>query len=235
MQKGILSITAALLIMLSMISCGGKKTIAKLDAEDTFARGMEYFNQKKYVDAIDDFKEIVYNYSGTRVAAEASYYLGECYFNTKDYATAVDEYQHLTSDYPSSPMAEKGLYRMAYAYYKMSPNYALDQTETAEKAKSTLQLYFERYPEGQEDARKLLLQVNEKLARKDYESGLIYFKMKQYSPAQIYFQGVIKDYPGTPWAEKSGQMLVQIEPLLKKMAPAKPEPTADSTKTDETN
>jgi len=218
MQKGILSITAALLIMLSMISCGGKKTIAKLDAEDTFARGMEYFNQKKYVDAIDDFKD-----------------LGECYFNTKDYATAVDEYQHLTSDYPSSPMAEKGLYRMAYAYYKMSPNYALDQSETAEKAKSTLQLYFERYPEGQEDARKLLLQVNEKLARKDYESGLIYFKMKQYSPAQIYFQGVIKDYPGTPWAEKSGQMLAQIEPLLKKMAPAKPEPTADSTKTDETN
>lgn len=234
MQKRILSITAALLIMLSMISCGGKKTIAKLDAEDTFARGMEFFNQKKYVDAIDDFKEIVYNYSGTRVAAEASYYLGECYFNTKDYATAVDEYQHLTSDYPSSPMAEKGLYRMAYAYYKMSPNYALDQTETAEKAKSTLQLYFERYPEGQEDARKLLLQVNEKLARKDYESGLIYFKMKQYSPAKIYFQGVIKDYPDTPWAEKSGQMLAQIEPLLKKMAPAKSETIADSTKTDET-
>jgi outer membrane protein assembly factor BamD len=235
MQKGILSITAVLLIMLSMISCGGKKAVAKLDAEDTFARGMEYFNQKKYVDAIDDFKEIVYNYSGTRVAAEASYYLGECYFNTKDYATAVDEYRHLTSDYPSSPMAEKGLYRMAYAYYKMSPNYALDQTETAEKAKSTLQLYFERYPEGREDASKLLLQVNEKLVRKDYESGLIYFKMKQYSPARIYFQGVIKDYPATPWAEKSGRMLEQIEPLLKKTAPAKPEPIADSTKTDETN
>ncbi len=232
MHKRILSATAMLLVILSMVSCGGRKAVAKLDAEDTFARGLEYFNNKKYVDAIDDFKEIVYNYSGTRVAAEASFYLGECYLLTRDYETAIDEYRHLTSDYPSSSVAEKGLYRMAYAYYKMSPNYALDQNETAEKAKSTVQLYFEKYPDGQsrEDCQKLLLQINEKLAHKDYESGLIYFKMKQYAPAKIYFQGVVKDYQDTPWAGKAEKMLQQIEPLLIKTIPAKPETVSDSTK-----
>lgn len=231
MLKRIFAIVAVALILTALVSCGGKKTVAKLDAEDTFARGMEYFNKKKYVDAIDDFKEIIYNYAGTRVAAEASYYLGECYLKTKDYESAIDEYQHLTSDYPSSPFAEKGLYRMAFTYYKMSPHYALDQTETMDKAKSTLQLFFERYPEGSvlKEAQDLLLLVNEKLAHKDYESGIIYYKMKQYSSAKIYFESVIKDYPDSPWAEKSRKMLEQIEPLLKKQKQEKTAVDADST------
>jgi len=239
MQKRTSAILATLLIILSVVSCGGKKAIAKLDAEDTFARGMEYFNKKKYVEAIDDFKEIVYNYAGTRVAAEASYYLGECYLNTKDYETAIDEYQHLTSDYPSSPFAEKGLYRIAYTYYKMSPNYALDQTETTDKAKSSIQLYYERYPNGQsrEEADKLLLKVNEKLAHKDYESGMIYFKMKQYSSAKIYFEGVVKEYKDTPWAEKSVEMVNKIEPLLvpQKGVTAKSDSLLDTIETHKAN
>ncbi len=231
MLKKIFSVFAIAVIFMTLVSCGGKKTVAKLDAEDTFARGMEYFNKKKYVDAIDDFKEIIYNYAGTRVAAEASYYLGECYLKTKDYESAIDEYQHLTSDYPSSPFAEKGLYRMAFTYYKMSSHYALDQTETTDKAKSTLQLFFERYSEGSvlKEAQELLLQVNEKLAHKDYESGIIYYKMKQYSSAKIYFEGVVRDYQNTPWAQKSHSMLEQIEPLLKKQKPEKTAVSADST------
>lgn len=223
MQKRISSVIAVLIVAISIFSCGGKKTLVKLDAEDTFARGMEFFNKKKYVDAMDDFKEIVYNYAGTRVAAEASYYLGECYLNTKDYETAIDEYQHLTSEYPTSQFAEKGLYRTAYTYYKMSPNYSLDQTETTEKAKSTMQLYYERYPNGvaREEADKLTVLINEKLAHKDYESGLIYYKMKQYSSAKIYFEGVVKDYQETQWAGKSVKMLEQVEAAQQKNEAAK--------------
>jgi outer membrane protein assembly factor BamD len=231
MHRKLYALAALTIILLSVQSCGGKKAMAKLDAEDTFARGMEFYNKKKYVDAIDDFKEIVFNYAGTRVAAEASYYLGESYLNTKDYESAIDEYQHLTSDYPSSPFAEKALYRMAHTYYKMSPNFALDQSETTDKAKSTIQLYFERYPDGasRSDADKLLLQINEKLARKDFESGNIYFKMKQYSSAKIYFEAVLKDFPESPWAERAKEMLEKVEPLIKENKPAIIDLKTDST------
>lgn len=217
MKRVFLATIAALCMMMSAGSCGGHKVVAKLDAEDTFSRGMEYFNKKKYVEAMDDFREVVYNYSGTKVAAEASYYLGETYLNTKDYQSAIDEYNHLSTDYPSNAFAEKALVRMAQAYHKMSPHYALDQVETADKAKSTLQLYFERYPDGPSkgDAAALMLEVDEKLARKDYEAGMIYFKMKQYSSSKIYFEEVVKEYPNTTWAAKSKDMLADVEPLIK--------------------
>lgn len=217
MTKRTAALLAALFLTLTGASCGGKRTVAKLDAEDTFARGMENFNRRKYVEAIDDFKEIIYNYSSTRIAAEASYYLGESYLLTKDYESAIDEYRHLTTDYASSPLAEKGLYRMAYAYFRMSPHYALDQAETGEKARSTLQLYFERYPQGgsRAEAEELMAKVNDKLAHKDYEAGMIYYKMKEYSSAKIYFQGVAGEFPGTQWAAKASIMLQTVEPLIK--------------------
>lgn len=220
MIKRLSAIFSALMLLLTIISCGGKKTMAKLDAEDTFARGMENFNRRKYVEAIDDFKEIIYNYSSTRIAAEASFYLGESYLLTKDYESAIDEYRHLTTDYASSPLAEKGLYRMAYTYFRMSPHYALDQSETGEKARSILQLYFERHPQGtsRAEAEELSRQVNEKLARKDYEAGMIYYRMKEYPSARIYLQGVAGEFSGTQWAAKAEKMLQVLEPLIEKSA-----------------
>jgi outer membrane protein assembly factor BamD len=216
---------------LALTACSSKRGLVKLDAEDSFARGKQYFERRKYVDAMEDFREVVYNYAATRLAGEASYYLAECYLLTKDYSAAIDEYTHLLGDYPNSSYAAQAQYKIALSYFKQSPQYALDQKETSEKARSSIITFFERFPDSpiRGEVDKLLGQVDEKLAHKEFEAGRIYFKMKDYKSAKLYFDYILKEYPGTPWADKAREYLSKIAGLIvSPPAAAKPQMPADS-------
>lgn len=181
--------------------------------EAVFARAKEHFERRKYIDAMEGFREVIYNHPGTRLAAEATFYLGECYFRTKDYQAAVDEYARLLSDYPSSPYADDAQYMMTYGYIKQSPHYALDQKETGEKAKAAAARFFERFPDSDlaPEVRQLQSSIDEKLARKEYEAGKIYHKMKNPKSARIYFRYVTENYPETTWAVKSRDFLARLD------------------------
>jgi outer membrane assembly lipoprotein YfiO len=181
--------------------------------EALFARAKEHFEQRKYLDAMEGFKEVIYNHPGTRLAAEATFYLGECYFRTKDYQAAIDEYSRLLDDYPTSPFADDAQYMIAYGYFKQSPHYALDQKETGDKAKEATVRFFERFPESPlaPDVRQLQSKIDDKLARKEYEAGRIYFKMKNPKSARIYFNYVLEKYQNTVWAQKSRDYLARLD------------------------
>jgi len=183
-----------------------------------FARAKEHFERRKYIDAMEGFRDVIYNNPGTRLAAEATFYLGECYFHTKDYQAAVDEYARLLDEYPSSPYADDAQFMLAHGYFKQSPHYALDQKETGEKARAAAARFFERFPESQlaSEVKQLQAKIDEKLARKEYEAGRIYFKMKNHKSARIYFKYVLEHYPETPWAPKSRDYLSQLD----RIAPA---------------
>lgn len=216
--------TAAILLCCAMAlaACGNKRGLVKLDAEDSFTRGKQFFERRKYVDAMENFREVVYNYAATRLAGEASYYLAECYFNTKDYSAAIDEYTHLLDDYPTSAYTAQAQYKIALSYFKQSPHYALDQAETAEKARSSIDKFYERFPDNpiQDEVKELLAKVDEKLAHKEFEAGRIYFKMKNYKSAKIYFDYVLKEYPKTQWAAKAQEYQNRMN-LLKVVPPTK--------------
>ena len=210
----IMSLTIAI-AALTLASCGAKKGVIKLDAEDSYARGKEFFEHKKYVDAMEDFKNVVYNFAGTRIASEASYYLAECYFLTKDFEAAIEEYQHLVSDYPSSSYADAAQYKVALCYFKESPIYSRDQSQYCDKAVAELEVFFQRYPDSpyKQKAEDLLGQVQDKLAHKDFDAARVYFKSKYYKAARIYLDGIIKTYPATTWAGQARQLLDTIYKL----------------------
>ena len=45
------------------------------------------------------------------------------------------------------------------------------------------------------------MELNSKLAEKEYQAGTIYLKMEYYRAAAIYFENVIEKYHDTPYAE----------------------------------
>ncbi len=182
--------------------------------EAVFERAREHFAQKKYIDAMEGFRDVIYNNPGTRLAAEATFYLGECYFRTKDYAAAQDEYQRLLDDYPNSPWADDAQYMLAYSLFKQSPHWALDQKDTGEKARTTVARFFERFPDSPlaPEVKQLQAKVDEKLARKEFEAGRIYYKMKNYKSARIYFNYVVDNYADTSWATKAREYLRRLGP-----------------------
>jgi outer membrane protein assembly factor BamD len=216
-----------IIVSLSLVSCGGKKgMVKKMEADDLYARGQQFFQNKKYVDAMDDFKAVVFNYSGSKLALDANYYLAECYLRTRDYPGAIAEFQQILNNFSPCRYDDEARFKIALCYYKDSPNYALDQSETTVKAGQSLNLYFTYLSDTTwaPEARQLKGNIEDKLAHKDFDAGRIYFKMKRYAPAKLYLENLMTQYPQTHWAGEAKKLLEQI-PAAVKAQPALPDST----------
>lgn len=223
MAKRILTMALVAGSLLALASCGAKKDLVKLDAEDLFGRGKQRFESKKYDQAAEDFREVVFNYSGTRIASEAAFLLGECHFNRKEYEPAIDGYLQFLSDYPTASRADEAQIRLAECYLRLSPNFALDQSETGDKALAAVDKFFEKYPDSKlaQRAAAMRVEIQEKLAQKDFEAGKFYVKRKQFRSARIYLEGIVKEYPDTKWAAEAAAMLTGL-PTVADSAKAAP-------------
>jgi outer membrane protein assembly factor BamD len=219
MFKRILTVVLTAALLLLTVSCAKRQTV-KLDAEDLMGRGQRYYQERKYDKAAADFKEVIFNYSGTRVAAEASYLAAECSYQLKDYEAAAEEYQQLLADYPSSEHADEAQIRVAESYFGQSPNYELDQSETGDRALAAIGKFFEQYPESKlsERARGVKVTIEEKLARKEFEAARFYLKRQQYLSAKIYLEGIVREYPGTKWAPQAKELLGTLPAIKGKSA-----------------
>lgn len=212
---------------LTLLSCGGKKGMVKrMEADDLYARGQQFFQNKKYVDAMEDFRTIVFNYSGSKLALDANYFLAECYLRTRDYPGAIAEFQQILNTYSPCRYDDEARYKVALCYYKDSPGYALDQSETTVKAGQSLNLYFTFLSDTTwaPEARLLKIQIEDKLAHKEFDAGRLYFKMKRYAPAKQYLENLVAQYPESNWVKEAKKLLEQI-PAPAKAQPALPDST----------
>ena len=219
MIKRILIVVLAAAALLSLVSCAKRQTV-KLDAEQLFGQGQQRYQQGKYGKAAQDFREVVFNYSGTRIASEAAFLLAECSFKLGDYETAVDDYLQMLGDYPTSGHGEEAQIRLAESYLRQSPNFALDQSETGEKAQGAIDKFFEQYPDSKlgERAKGVRVAIQEKLARKDFEAARFYAKRKLYLSAKIYCEGLIREYPDTKWAPQARELLATLPAIRTRSA-----------------
>ncbi|MCX7761756.1 MAG: outer membrane protein assembly factor BamD [Candidatus Kryptonium sp.] len=198
-----------------ILGCSSSKEIANLSAEDRFEIGKDKFDRKKYLDAIEDFKYILIQYPGSAVADDAQFYLAECYYNRGEYLLASSEYENLIRGYPSSEYVPVSRYKLGLCYYNLSPKSELDQTYTY-KAIDALQGFIEYHPTSEyvQDAEKKIIELVNKLAKRDYETGLFYMRREFYKAAMIYFDSVIEKYPDSDYLEKA--YASKIECLLKR-------------------
>ena len=84
----------------------------------------------------------------------------------------------------------------------MSPKAELDQSHT-QKAMEELKNFLDDYPQSdkREPALELLNKCRTKLAKKAYKAGYLYYKMKHYSGATMYFKLVLDEYQDTEWSK----------------------------------
>jgi outer membrane protein assembly factor BamD len=163
---------------------------------------MRLFNNGDYLDAIEEFRIITLQFQGSGVADGAQYYLAECRYMREEFILAAYEYDQLVRTMPSSPYVSKARYRKAMCYYRLSPPSFLDQMYTR-KAIDEFQSYIEYTPTDSlvHDAEGKIMEMNSKLAEKDYNDGVIYTRMGYYRAAVVYFEDVIERFHDTPYAE----------------------------------
>ena len=193
-------IVAAVVLMMGGCSSGDEGSPP--GAEELFKSAKEKFDEEDYLEAYEQFRVLTLQYQGSAFADDAQFYLGECQFRREDYILASFEYETLIRIMPTSEFVSNAQYQLAMCYYNRSPEYYHDQEFTV-KAIDAFQAFLEYYPTDPRvpDAELRINELNAKLARKEYESGVIYMRMEYYRAATVSFDHVLEKYHDTPFAE----------------------------------
>ncbi|MFZ5981211.1 MAG: outer membrane protein assembly factor BamD [Candidatus Zixiibacteriota bacterium] len=216
LQKTSFAAFLLFVIVLSIVGCGGKKTMTLGSATQLFKSGMEFYDQKKYARAVEAFQMIVYNYPGESIVDTAQYYLALSYFGNEEYALAQVEFNRLIVNYPSSAYIVNAQFLKAVCFFEGTPkHYGLDQTDL-EQAIKLFEDFIIDHPESElmPDAQKYLLLAQTRMARKYYESGVVYVRLNAPTAAKKYFQIVIDDYTNTEYAPRATYYKAESEMKL---------------------
>ena len=201
------------ILMLSLVtflvSCAGTKNNEEISLRDKFDKAMNNLKSKKYLQAQSDFKNVLIRGTGTDLGDDAQYYLGESYYRNKEYLLAIAEYEKLTRKMGYSPFVEDARFKICEAYRIESPKYYHDQEYTL-KALERYQEFLDDYPNSSllDDVLSSINILRDKLAKKAFETGILYMKMDEYQSAKLSFQIVIDKFYDTSFLAISKKEMV---------------------------
>lgn len=199
--SSILLMFVSLVIPALLAGCGSSEAVKELTADDRFKHAKALYDDRDYLEAINEFTVITLQNQGSSVAPEAQYYLAECRFDRGEYLLAAFEYQVLRRNYPASPRAGDAQYKLGLCYYNLSPRSYLDQ-EYTRKAIDEFQSFVEYYPQNQNvpDADAKIKELTIRLAKKQYDTARLYSVMEYYKAALMSYDEVIEKYHDTEYA-----------------------------------
>jgi len=202
--------------------CGSDDATKQMSAENRYRIGMEEFNDEDYEAAIEEFKVVSLQYQGSKVADSAQYFMAQCRYMRKEYILAAFEYDILIRNMPYSIFVSRSRFGRATCFYELSPESYLDQDYTR-KGIDEYQAFLEYHPADTlvPLAEKRILELNTKLAKKDFESGMTYMHMEYYKAAMYYFDLILDKYHDTEYAEPALFKKVEALTNRKKYADAK--------------
>jgi outer membrane protein assembly factor BamD len=213
-----------LLIFLFITNCGPKAPQLILDAEDQYALAKREYEEKQWDKALLELQKLILNYPGVNFIDSAQYLLGMTYFNQKEYPSAINEFNRVLTSFPTSSLGDDAAFKVAECDFRMSPKAELDQSHT-QKALDELKNFLDDYPlsDKREEAQKILNECRAKLAKKVYKGGSLYYKMRHYDAASLYFKQVLDEYQDTEWSKPAQYYLAEALYKEKKYDQAKEE------------
>ncbi|MGC3978853.1 MAG: outer membrane protein assembly factor BamD [Paludibacteraceae bacterium] len=194
-----------------------QKVIKSSDNTLKYDKAVEYFQAKKYTQAIGLFDDITPAFRGTEQSELILNYLAQSYLGQKDYFSASEYYKTYVKSYPRGNFIQEAKYMIGYCYYKDSPDSRLDQ-EATYKAVDAFQNYLDAYPDSEraKDATKLIEELNNKLAKKYFQNAKLYYNLgtymgNNYRSAIITAENGLKKYPSNGYREDFLFLILQAK------------------------
>lgn len=159
-------------------------------ADEKLAKADELFAKGKYAKAATIYDEISFERKSA-ATAYATVRLADSYFEQNKFVDARLKYQQFIDAFPDHSNVSDAYYRVAVCYFEESLSPHLDQYETY-LAIDAFGNFIDRYPRDPrfENALEYIRKAQYKLIEKKYLNGYIYYKMKDYSAALMYFEEV---------------------------------------------
>jgi outer membrane protein assembly factor BamD len=192
----------AALVLGTAAGCGSSARLQHNSAEEAFNKGMTAFEEGDHQKAQRYFRAVRQYSRGNQWADDAQYFLAASYREQGKYLLAANEFKRFSQIYRTSQRVPQAEFQRANAYYRLSPHYKLDQSDTRQ-AISLFQLFIERNPDHElvPEAQQKIEELRAKLAHKKYAAARLYEKREMWEAAANTFEGVFDEYPETPWAD----------------------------------
>lgn len=197
-----LGIGSLLAVLLIVAGCGSSGRLRYETPQEAYERGIDLYEEGKYDRAAEYFRGVFDFGRTSEWADDAQYYLARATYENGEYLVAASEFDRFVQLYRTDPRAAEAEYQRAMSYYQLSPSYQLDQTDT-EQAIEQFLLFVSRNPESElvPEANERIIELRNKLARKQYEAAQLYMRRELYEAAAVTFESVFDRYPETPWAD----------------------------------
>lgn len=217
MKKNIIYLVSCVLVC-GFWSCGEySKLLKSTDSELKFNKAIEYFNKRKFIQSQTLMNEISSYYKGTERSQEVLYYLAKSYYGQKDYYLAGEYFKTYMRTYPQGNYAPEVKFLIGECYYLDSPDTGFDQNITNQGIEA-IQDYIDMFPEDENvpAAVKMLDELNDKLAYKQFLNAKLYYNLgnylgNNYLSAVIVAQNALKNFPETKYREELSFIILQAK------------------------
>lgn len=183
--------------ILFVSSCKDAQYVMKqTDKNLKYRYAMDWYMNKKYLEAIPVIENLMPSFKGTDTAANLYFMLADCYYLNKEYMVAAYHFKTFRDIYPKSYKAEVAAYKIAECYKNEIPRIELEQTDN-EKAINYYRTFIAEYPKSPmvELALAEVEKLNQNLEKKALLAADLYYKTKNYRAAAVTYKNVLAKYP----------------------------------------
>ena len=180
--------------------------------ETIYEKGVEYYRNEKYRDAIPLFQRVKEEYPLSKYALLAELGIADSYFSEDQFIEAETAYSEFTSLHPTNPNLPYVIYQLGMCHYKQLMLIDRDQSETI-KAKKEFERLTSQFPSSKFSAlsERKIRDCRQRLAEHEFYVGHFYFKSKHYKAAIKRFEIVAKDYPNLGLDYKVGYFIAETK------------------------
>ena len=146
------------------------------------------------------------------IAPKGKLRLGRIYLKQGKRSKALKAFEEVSTQYPQSAEQKYGYLELGNALIQMARQSDGDGAY-AKRAKSVLKEILQKYPDDQETTwvNKALVEIDEIAAKRLHGVATYYKRTGQEQIAQTYLKEVLREYPETKTAEKSENVLSEID------------------------
>ena len=173
-------------------------------AEALFQEGMRFFNDKRYVRALDVFTKLKAEHPFSPLLTETDLKIADAFYLNEQYSEAINAFKEFQSLHPSSEHIPFVILRLGLAHFNQFTNVNRDQKNT-EIARGYFEALLASHPKSLQaaEAKEKLAKCNGILAEHEFNIAEFYFKQEKYPAARDRFEEIVRKYPGTPVAGRS--------------------------------
>ncbi|MFZ4856941.1 MAG: outer membrane protein assembly factor BamD [Desulfuromonadaceae bacterium] len=188
----------ALTIFASIAFQGCSTPQVNKSADLLYKEGEQFFMDKKYQDAIVQWKKVKETYQSPELSTRAELGIANAYFMNEDFIEAAAGYEDFRKMHPKHPQGDFALYRQGLSYYSQIHSIDTDQTPV-KNAQMILASYLTLYPAGEHlaEVQEKNRDCRDKQLQYELYVGRFYLKTDAYKAAIGRFETSLKMFPET--------------------------------------